>query len=90
MLFPHLVEQEIYRARQLFPGQEETGSLDRWIATITEELGECAREANEIALSGGHMATTDRSQRLHHLQTELVQTAAMCGRMYHFIDRLKP
>jgi len=85
MLFPHLVETEIHRARQLFPGQEETGSLDRWIATIAEELGECAREANEIAL--GHLSHQDR---LEHLQTELVQTAAMCGRMYYFTERLKP
>lgn len=75
--FVAAVSDEWERARVIFPDQEDTLTLAEWIGVITEELGEVAREVNDSPWG-------DRipPERLEHLRGELIQTAAMCGRMY--------
>lgn len=71
------VADEMSRARILFPGQEDSLSLHEWQAIIAEEAGEIARALNERALD--HI---DEEMMLTALRDEVVQTAAMCGRMF--------
>lgn len=78
------LQAEWERARAMFPDQEDTLSLHEWHSTISEEVGEIARELNERMLGN-----IDDEQMLDRLASEVVQTAAMCGRMFSTVDLLR-
>lgn len=74
----HFVEDvagEVVTARRKFPNQEETLTPHEWYAILAEEVGEVARGLNEGGISGP--GSLDRGG----LYEELVQVAAMAGRM---------
>lgn len=69
------VAREAGRARKLFPNQEETLTPWEWNAILVEEVGEVSRCLNEGGISGPGPLDRDA------LYQELVQVAAMAGRM---------
>ncbi len=56
--------------------QNHTPAL--WLAILTEEVGEVAKEAQEMAFNG---------KSSYDYKTELVQVAAVCVAMLEAIDR---
>jgi NTP pyrophosphatase (non-canonical NTP hydrolase) len=82
--FLRRVGVEIARAKEAFPDQEDSLSAADWLAVLVEEVGEVARELNELML--GNQLLKETGLRL---EQELVQTAAMAGRFYRSIARWK-
>jgi NTP pyrophosphatase (non-canonical NTP hydrolase) len=56
-----------------------------WMAILTEEIGEAAKEALEHHWSGTHYPVDH--ERLHRLRAELVQVAAVAVAMIESLDR---
>jgi hypothetical protein len=59
---------------------------DRWIVILTEEVGESAKESYELNSLEGRREMS-RSARLHRLETELIQTAAVAVAAVESIER---
>lgn len=76
--FLTLVDSEAQRARRKFPHQEQTLTLAEWLAVLTEEVGEVARDINDAPRGDAEYT----SERLDHMMEELVQVGAMALRMY--------
>jgi NTP pyrophosphatase (non-canonical NTP hydrolase) len=74
--------REVERATELFPDQVETLTLAEWLAVLTEEVGEVARDIND-----SHFGDTFEREVLEHLQVELVQVGAMADRMFAAVQR---
>jgi NTP pyrophosphatase (non-canonical NTP hydrolase) len=76
---PHFLEDvdiEAERARGLFPGQEQSLTLEQWLSILTEEVGEVARALNERTL--GNLTGV---AFLAQMRLELVQVGAMATLM---------
>src|SRR5947209_18446774 len=73
-IFLAAVRKEIDSARDHFPGQEESLELSEWSNIIGEEMGEVCRGLNDGSSLGS-------------LAAELVQVAAMAGRMFAAIQK---
>jgi NTP pyrophosphatase (non-canonical NTP hydrolase) len=67
---------EAVRAAVVFPDQEHTVTMSGWLGILVEEVGEVARELNELELG-------NRTPKvfLAKVTEELVQVAAMAERM---------
>lgn len=76
MTFSAEVTAEVTRATRLFPGQEQTLTLAEWLAVLTEEVGEVAREINDA-----HFGDMFDHATLDRIRAELVQVGAMAARM---------
>lgn len=70
------VGEELERARAKYPEQEHNVDLWTWLAILTEEVGEVARELNEFSLNN-----IDRDELVVNITEELVQVGAMACRM---------
>lgn len=78
-------DDEIDRARRLFPNQEATLTMAEWLAVLVEEVGEVGKEINDAAR--GDRFT---SVQLARLSGELVQVGAMAARMWYASERRRP
>jgi hypothetical protein len=76
LTFNDEVRAEVIAASDKFPGQETTVDLGGWLAILVEEVGEVARELNELLLD-----ETQREGFARRVRSELVQVAAMAERM---------
>jgi len=78
MVFDGLMNVEIERSKEL----HKFYPLDifRKLAILHEECGEVAKAVNDYV---------DRKDTLEHLKEELVQTAAMCKKMYESLENAK-
>ena len=75
LAFLAAVDAEVSRARAKFPGQEFDVPLTGWLAILVEEVGEVARDLNELTLGD------DSAERRANLLTELEQVGAMACMM---------
>lgn len=58
----------------------------KWLAIVTEELGEVAKEVNELTPAAGPMSAPGKILEIN-LRKELIQTAASCVAWLEAIDR---
>lgn len=74
------VNQELAKARAIFPDQEFEYELEGWLSILVEEVGEVARDLNDSR----HLEDSD--ERRANLLNELVQVAAMACRMHQAVQ----
>ena len=65
------------RARQIAKfGDQSDKSPVEWISVLTEEVGETAKEANDLHFASGY--DPERRAKFERMRTELIQSAAVC------------
>jgi NTP pyrophosphatase (non-canonical NTP hydrolase) len=83
------------RERQVYLWGEQSHDLCTWIAILTEEVGEAAKEAvdykckNPVKMSDGNRrapTNEDQKSRLERLRKELVQVGAVAVQIIEYLD----
>lgn len=72
---------EMLRAERKHPNYPGMTNPVRCINIITEELGEAAREANDLTRPGDPLAPDEEAEIRARLLKETVETAATCFRL---------
>jgi len=73
------IEDELKRAEEIHP--DFPTDIFQQLAILTEEAGEVAKAVNDFEFEGNS---------IEDVKTELIQTAAMCVRMYaNLLNNLK-
>lgn len=71
------IENEVDRQLQLWGIQDHT--ISRWSSILTEEVGEVAKEINELVFLG-------KNRSISLLRKELIQVSAVCTTLIKLID----
>lgn len=75
------------RERQYRAWGAQHHSLTQWLAILTEELGEAAKEVNEF----NFVEIPDKKiEHLQNLREELVQVGAVALQIIEFLDKGNP
>ena len=81
------------RIRQNNKWGEQNHSLPEWIAILTEEVGEAAKEAvkyhHKETVEGARPTEGIQKERLENFRKEMVQVAAVAVQIIEFLDRNK-
>jgi len=75
------------RERQNEKWGVQTHSLCGWIAVLTEEVGEAAREALDIEINPKPGKLGDYSDAFERFRKEMVQVAAVAVQILEYLDR---
>ena len=81
------------RIRQNNKWGEQNHSLPEWIAILTEEVGEAAKEAvkyhHKENVEGVQPTEETQRERLENFRKEMIQVAAVAVQIIEFLDRNK-